>query len=69
MEERWNDIDRVKLKDSERNLSQCYFMHHRTIWIAVVSIPGLPCEKPATNRLSSGTASRLGLHCFNGLHH
>jgi hypothetical protein len=25
MEQRWNDIDRGKLKDSEKNLSQCHF--------------------------------------------
>jgi hypothetical protein len=26
-EPRWNDIDRGKLKNSERNLSQCHFVH------------------------------------------
>jgi hypothetical protein len=27
---RWNDIDRAKLKNSERNLSQCQFVHHKS---------------------------------------
>jgi hypothetical protein len=26
----WNDIDRVKPKDSEKNLSQCHFVHHKS---------------------------------------
>jgi hypothetical protein len=26
---RWNDIDRGKPKNSERNLSQCHFVHHK----------------------------------------
>jgi hypothetical protein len=26
-EPRWNDIEREKLKNSERNLSQCQFVH------------------------------------------
>jgi hypothetical protein len=30
MEQRWNDIDRGKPKNSERNLSQCHFVHHKS---------------------------------------
>jgi hypothetical protein len=28
MEHRWNEIDRGKPKYSEKNLSQCHFVHH-----------------------------------------
>jgi hypothetical protein len=27
---RWNDIDRRKPKNSEKNLSQCHFVHHKS---------------------------------------
>jgi hypothetical protein len=47
MEHRWNDTDRGKPKYSGKNLSQCHFFHH------------LHGERPATNRLSYGTASAL----------
>jgi hypothetical protein len=30
IEPRWNDIDREKLKNSERNLSQCQSVHHKS---------------------------------------
>jgi hypothetical protein len=49
-EPRWNDIDKGKQKNSERNLSQCHCLPH---------IPhGLTfrCERPATNCLSYVTA-------------
>jgi hypothetical protein len=26
----WNNIDRGKAKNSEKNLSQCYFVHHKS---------------------------------------
>jgi hypothetical protein len=29
-EQWWNDTDRGKLKDSEKNLSQCHFVHHKS---------------------------------------
>jgi hypothetical protein len=48
MEHRWNEIDRDKPKYSEKNMSQCHFVHH-------ISNPGLHCKRPATNRLSHGT--------------
>jgi Zn-finger protein len=30
MEHQWNEIDRGKLKNSEKNLSQCHFVHHKS---------------------------------------
>jgi hypothetical protein len=27
---RWNDSDRKKLKNLEKNLSQCHFAHHKS---------------------------------------
>jgi hypothetical protein len=30
MEQWWNDIDKEKLKDSEKNVSQCHFVHHKS---------------------------------------
>jgi hypothetical protein len=27
---RWNDIDKRKRKNSEKNLSQCHFVHHKS---------------------------------------
>jgi hypothetical protein len=29
-EPRWKDSDRIKLKNSEKNLSQCHFVHHKS---------------------------------------
>jgi hypothetical protein len=30
IEHRWNEIDRGNLKYSEKNLSQCYLVHHKS---------------------------------------
>jgi hypothetical protein len=30
MEHRWNEIDRGKPKYSEKNLSQCHYVHHKS---------------------------------------
>jgi hypothetical protein len=30
MEQGSNDVDRGKQKDSEKNLSQCHFVHHKS---------------------------------------
>jgi hypothetical protein len=29
-ERRWNDINRGKLKNTEKNLFQCHFVHHKS---------------------------------------
>jgi hypothetical protein len=55
-ERRWNDIDRRKPKNSEKNLSQCQFVHHKSHMDWPGSEPGLRVERPLTNRLSHGTA-------------
>jgi hypothetical protein len=56
MEYRWNETDRGKPKFSGRNLPQCHFVYHKPIWTDPGSNPGLRGERPATNRLSHGTA-------------
>jgi hypothetical protein len=44
---RWNDIDRGKPKNSEKNLSQCHFVHNKshTDW---------PDREPGTSRWETG---------------
>jgi hypothetical protein len=53
---RWNDIDRGKPKDSEKNLSQYHFVYHKSHWIDPGANPGRRGERPAINRLSHGPA-------------
>jgi hypothetical protein len=60
MEHRWNEIDREQ-KYSEKNLSQCHFVHHKSTWTGPRSNPDLRDERPATNRLSHGTANPVTL--------
>jgi hypothetical protein len=55
VEQRWNDIDRGKLKDSRKNVSQLHFVNNLT-WTALGASPGLRGEKQVANRLSYGTA-------------
>jgi hypothetical protein len=64
IEEQWNDIERGKLKNSEKILSQCHFVHHRSHWTDLGANLGHRGEKPATNRLSYGTALMYVLVLF-----
>jgi hypothetical protein len=54
IERRWNDADRRNPKDSEKNLSQCHFVHHNSTptLTALGAKPGLRGDKSTTNRLS-----------------
>jgi hypothetical protein len=57
MEHQWNEIDRVKPTTRKKNLSQCHFVHHKShMDLTWDRTPGLRGERPATNRLSHGTA-------------
>jgi hypothetical protein len=55
-EPRWNNIDMRNLKNSEKDLSQSYFIHHKSHTDGPVRVPGPPRWGPATSRLSHGTA-------------
>jgi hypothetical protein len=54
--EQRHDIDRGKPKISEENLSHYHFVHQKFHWTDLGANSGLRGEKPATNRLSYGTA-------------
>jgi hypothetical protein len=49
------DIDEGKPKDTEKNLSRCHFVYHKSHWIDPGANQGSLGERPATNRQSHGT--------------
>jgi hypothetical protein len=53
----WKDTDRGKRKNSVKTLSQFHFVHHKSQGANT----GLRGERPATNRLSHGTANSVML--------
>jgi hypothetical protein len=55
MEHWWNNVDRGKLKDSDKNLSQCHFPSINPTWNDVNVNPVLPGEEPVSYRMSYGT--------------
>jgi hypothetical protein len=59
MEQRWNDIDRGKPKDSEKYLSIAAMFTKNPTWTALGVIVGLRDEKLATNHLSDDTTQTM----------
>jgi hypothetical protein len=56
MEHRWNEIDGGKPKYSGKNLSQCYFVHHKSHMDWLGSNPGLRSYRRLLSALSHRTA-------------
>jgi hypothetical protein len=54
-----NDTDREK-PNSEKNLSQCHSIHHKSHWSDLGTNPGHHSKKPANNHLSYVTTT---VHC------
>jgi hypothetical protein len=69
MEHRWNEIDRGKPKYSEKKTClSATLSTTNTTWTDPGSKPGLCGERPATNRLSHGTAlTTLLAICWRGV--
>jgi hypothetical protein len=67
MEQRCSNFDSGKPKDSEKNLPQCHFVHHKSHWIDLGANPGRRGEKPAINHLSYGTAIPYTDWCPQGV--
>jgi hypothetical protein len=53
-EPQWNDNDRAKLKNLDKNLFNTNLSTIKSAWIDVGTKPGVCCEKPVTNHLSHG---------------
>jgi len=64
--ERWvGDTEKGKQKRWETDVSQCYFVHHKSHMDYFESNPGLRGERPATDRLNYGKAElSLGVFVF-----
>ena len=54
VEHGWNDTDRRKRKQPEKNLSHCHSVHHKAHADWPWNEPGLWSEKPVANHLSHG---------------
>jgi hypothetical protein len=58
----WNDIDsKKKPKDSDKNLSQCHFVHQNPRGPVTVANPSLRGVNPAANNPSYGAVLVLKL--------
>jgi hypothetical protein len=56
-EPRWIDVDRVKPKNSQKDLFHCHLVHTNPTLTHPGAKSGHRCERPASNHLSHGTAS------------
>jgi hypothetical protein len=61
MEQKWKDIDRGKPRVLRETCLSANLSTTTPTWTAMGANPGLRGEKPATNRLSCGTAIRTCL--------
>jgi hypothetical protein len=59
MEHRWKEIDRGKPKYSEKNCPSATLFTTNPTWTDPGLNPGFRGERPATNRLSHGTAFNI----------
>jgi hypothetical protein len=59
MEQWWNYIDRGKPKDSEKNLSQCHFVHQKSHFYWPGCEPGPAQWEAGTNRLCCSSANHI----------
>jgi hypothetical protein len=55
----WNNTDREKLMHSEKSLSQCHFIHHKSHMDLAGIFSNLRDERPMANSLHHGTALKL----------